>query len=108
MHPGWADTPGVEASLPDVPQDHRPGSAHPDQGADTLVWLLWADEPAQTSGNLWLDRRQRSTVHLPGTATTDEERRRLWAWVETAPAPREESPIGPSEFGAGGRWRGGE
>ena len=82
MHPGWADTPGVEASLPTFRKITGPALRTPNQGADTLVWLLWADEPAQTSGKLWLDRRQRSTVHLPGTATTDEERERLWSWVE--------------------------
>jgi dehydrogenase/reductase SDR family member 12 len=81
MHPGWADTPGVEASLPTFRRLTGPALRTPDQGADTLVWLLWADEPQQTSGKLWLDRRPRSTVHLPGTAATDEERRRLWAWV---------------------------
>ena len=84
MHPGWADTPGVEASLPTFRKITGPVLRTPDQGADTLVWLLWADEPAHTTARLWLDRRARSTVHVPGTGTTDEERQRLWAWVETA------------------------
>ncbi len=84
MHPGWADTPGVEASLPTFRKITGPALRTPDQGADTLVWLLWADEPARTTARLWLDRRPRSTVHFPGTGTTDGERRRLWAWVETA------------------------
>ena len=54
-HPGWADTPGVEASLPTFRKITGPALRTPNQGADTLVWLLWADEPAQTSGKLWLD-----------------------------------------------------
>ena len=35
-------------------------------------------------GKLWLDRRPRSTVHFPGTGTTDPERSRLWEWVAAA------------------------
>ncbi len=84
MHPGWADTPGVETSLPTFRKVTGPALRTPDQGADTLVWLLWADEPARTSGELWLDRRRRSTVHLPGTGTDDQERARLWEWVAAA------------------------
>lgn len=84
MHPGWADTPGVEKSLPTFRKVTGPALRSPDQGADTLVWLLWADEPGQVSGRLWLDRRERSTVHVPGTGTDDTERARLWAWVEAA------------------------
>jgi NAD(P)-dependent dehydrogenase (short-subunit alcohol dehydrogenase family) len=84
MHPGWADTPGVETSLPTFRKVTGPALRTPDQGADTLVWLLWADEPARTSGELWLDRRPRSTVHLPGTGTDDQERARLWEWVAAA------------------------
>lgn len=82
MHPGWADTPGVEKSLPTFRRLTGPALRTADQGADTLVWLLWADEAAQTSGTLWLDRRPRGTVHVPGTGTDDGERARLWAWVE--------------------------
>ncbi len=84
MHPGWADTPGVETSLPTFRKVTGPALRTPDQGADTLVWLLWADEPTRTSGRLWLDRRPRSTVHVPGTGTDDQERARLWAWVAAA------------------------
>lgn len=84
MHPGWADTPGVEKSLPTFRKLTGPALRSPDQGADTLVWLLWADEPAEVSGRLWLDRRPRSTVHFPGTSTTDPERARLWEWVAAA------------------------
>jgi len=92
MHPGWTDTPGVEASLPTFRKVTGPTLRTPDQGADTLVWLLWADAPAQVSGQLWLDRRPRSTVHIPGTGTDDAERARLWAWVEAATARTPKSP----------------
>ena len=84
LHPGWADTPGVEQGLPGFRKVTRPILRTPDQGADTLVWLLWADEPLTSSGDLWLDRRRRSTTRLPGTGTHDGERARLLQWVEEA------------------------
>jgi len=78
MHPGWADTPGVRSSLPRFYRATRPLLRSPDQGADTIVWLGAAAEPAETSGGFWHDRRRRPTHLLPGTRETEEERDRLW------------------------------
>ncbi|MCB0969614.1 MAG: SDR family NAD(P)-dependent oxidoreductase, partial [Ilumatobacter sp.] len=39
MHPGWADTPGVRASLPTFAKVVGPLLRTPEEGADTLVWL---------------------------------------------------------------------
>ena len=39
MHPGWADTPGVERSLPTFRRVVGPLLRSPEEGADTLVWL---------------------------------------------------------------------
>jgi dehydrogenase/reductase SDR family member 12 len=79
MHPGWADTPGVRSSLPRFYRATRPLLRSPHQGADTIVWLGAAAEPAETSGGFWHDRRRRPTHLLPGTRETEEERDRLWA-----------------------------
>jgi dehydrogenase/reductase SDR family member 12 len=79
MHPGWADTAGVRSSLPRFYRVTRPLLRSPDQGADTIVWLGAAAEPAETSGGFWHDRRRRPTHLLPGTRETEVERRRLWA-----------------------------
>ena len=79
MHPGWADTAGVRSSLPGFYRVTRPLLRSPDQGADTIVWLGAAAEPAETSGGFWHDRRRRPTHLLPGTRETEVERRRLWA-----------------------------
>ena len=46
MHPGWADTPGVRSSLPRFYRATRPLLRSPEQGADTIVWLGSAAEPA--------------------------------------------------------------
>jgi NAD(P)-dependent dehydrogenase (short-subunit alcohol dehydrogenase family) len=83
VHPGWADTPGVEASLPTFRRIVGPFLRTPEQGADTLVWLAADDgAPLATSGRFWLDRRPRSIHKLPTTRHTDtpERRAQLWAW----------------------------
>jgi NAD(P)-dependent dehydrogenase (short-subunit alcohol dehydrogenase family) len=79
MHPGWADTAGVQSSLPRFYRVTRPLLRSPAQGADTILWLGAAPEPADGSGGFWHDRRRRPTHLLPGTRETEAERRRLWA-----------------------------
>ena len=84
LHPGWADTPGVERALPRFHTVLGPLLRSADQGADTLVWLA-ADpgEPLDTTGRFWLDRRPRPIHRLPSTRRSDtpEARARLWDWV---------------------------
>jgi dehydrogenase/reductase SDR family member 12 len=79
MHPGWVDTPGVQASLPRFYRVTRPLLRTPEQGADTIVWLGAAEEPARSAGLFWHDRRPRPTHLLPRTRETQQERDRLWA-----------------------------
>jgi dehydrogenase/reductase SDR family protein 12 len=78
MHPGWVDTPGVSASLPRFYRASRPLLRSPEQGADTIVWLGAADEPARSSGGFWHDRRRRPTSLLPWTRSTTAEGLTLW------------------------------
>ncbi|MEO8693733.1 MAG: SDR family NAD(P)-dependent oxidoreductase [Acidimicrobiales bacterium] len=83
MHPGWADTPGIEASLPRFHRIVGPLLRTPEQGADTLVWLVADDgAPMTSTGKFWLDRRPRSLHKLAKTRRTDtpQQRSRLWAW----------------------------
>lgn len=82
MHPGWADTPGVAASLPTFRKLTGPLLRSVEQGADTVVWLAADDEALATSGRFWHDRRVRSIHKLPSTKRTDTPERRaaLWAW----------------------------
>lgn len=67
MHPGWADTPGVRDSLPRFHRVLGPALRTPEQGADTIVWLGAAAEPARSSGRFWHDRRPRPVHLLPST-----------------------------------------
>ena len=83
VHPGWADTPGVEASLPTFHRIVGPLLRTAAQGADTLTWLVAdAGPPLQTTGKFWLDRRPRPIHKLPTTRRTDTPQRRaqLWEW----------------------------
>lgn len=83
MHPGWAETPGVDASLPTFAKVMGPLLRTPEQGADTLVWLAADDAALESNGQFWLDRRTRSIHKLPTTNKTDtpERREQLWEWV---------------------------
>jgi NAD(P)-dependent dehydrogenase (short-subunit alcohol dehydrogenase family) len=78
MHPGWADTPGVADSLPGFDRLARPILRSPEQGADTIVWLVAAAPRSAGTGRFWHDRRVRRTYYLPWQHDDPEIRRRLW------------------------------
>jgi dehydrogenase/reductase SDR family protein 12 len=78
MHPGWADTPGIQTSLPRFRKLMRPLLRDADQAADTVVWLAGAPEVASRSGLFWHDRRPRPVHRLPWTRETPADRQRLW------------------------------
>lgn len=50
MHPGWAQTAGVERSLPTFNKLMKPLLRTAAQGADTMIWLAAADEPGDSTG----------------------------------------------------------
>jgi dehydrogenase/reductase SDR family member 12 len=82
MHPGWADTPGISTSLPRFYRASRPLLRTAEQGADTIVWLGAADEPAHSTGGFWHDRRRRPTSLVPWTRETAADRDALWRECE--------------------------
>ena len=82
-HPGWADTPGVQDSLPTFRRLTGPILRDAEGGADTTVWLT-AVEPAPTDGGLWHDRRLRPTSLTRRTRPTQEQRQRIWEWTRDA------------------------
>ncbi len=77
MHPGWADTPGVETSLPGFYRMTRSLLRSAREGADTAVWLAAATEAGQVTGKLWLDREQHPSHLFKWTRETASERSRL-------------------------------
>jgi dehydrogenase/reductase SDR family protein 12 len=80
MHPGWAETPAVQSSIPSFYKVTRRILRTPEQGADTLIWLLAG--PPQKSGLFWFDREPRSTHYLPWTREPQSARVALWDLVE--------------------------
>ena len=77
MHPGWADTPGVESALPAFRRLTRPLLRSPAEGADTVVWLAGATEAGKASGLFWLDREAHPTHLSARTRETPEDRAAL-------------------------------
>jgi dehydrogenase/reductase SDR family member 12 len=103
MYPGWSDTPGARSSPPRFYKLTRPLLRTPEQGADTIVWLGAATEPARSSGRFWHDRRRRPTHLLPWTKETGQERERLLAECgrlsglhDATPAASSSNPEGES------------
>ncbi len=81
MHPGWADTPGVQSALPGFRRITRRVLRTPAEGADTIIWLARAREAGLISGCLFLDREARPTHLKPGTVETPDERAALPDWL---------------------------
>jgi dehydrogenase/reductase SDR family protein 12 len=82
MHPGWADTPGIEASLPRFHTLVGPFLRTPAEGADTLLWLAAAPEATASTGLLWLDRRPRAFDRLRRTRVDRKQAAALWRACE--------------------------
>jgi len=82
MHPGWADTPGVETALPAFYRVTRKFLRTPEEGADTMVWLAASTEAGKVSGKLWLDREQHPSHISRRTRETAAEREELLQILE--------------------------
>ncbi len=93
MHPGWADTPGLEASLPGFANLVGGQLRTAAEGVDTMLWLAAAPEARAVSGRLLLDRRARPFDRIPSTRLSAGDRETLWREVvaltgEPDPTPR--------------------
>lgn len=82
MHPGWADTKGVENWMPVFRALTQLIIRTPEQGADTIVWLGAAPAVVETTGLFWHDRRPRPTTYPMGAGTDDmSARQEVWDHV---------------------------
>ena len=88
MHPGWADTPGVQSALPGFRSLTRHVLRTPQQGADTIVWLAAATEAGKMSGRLFLDRQPHTTHMLRSTRETGASREALLDYLAAVRADR--------------------
>ncbi|MEI7971702.1 MAG: SDR family NAD(P)-dependent oxidoreductase [Actinomycetota bacterium] len=84
MHPGWADTPGVQESIPGFRRVTAPILRSASEGADTIAWLAVVDPLPGASGTFWSDREVRPTHKTPQTRKRDTSgtRQALWALLE--------------------------
>lgn len=87
MHPGWADTPGVQSSLPTFHRLTGPILRSPQEGADTVAWLASDPEVARCTGLFWHDRRPRGTHRVPWTHESEADRQELWEACMLAGGP---------------------
>ena len=78
MHPGWADTPGVESALPKFWRITKKILRTPESGADTIVWLAACDKAVDRTGQFWFDRKPRSQHLLPRTRPAEGQEQALW------------------------------
>ncbi|XP_008430813.1 dehydrogenase/reductase SDR family member 12 [Poecilia reticulata] len=84
MHPGWADTPAVQSSMPSFHAKMQSKLRTEAMGADTVVWL--AVSPAAVklpSGQFFQDRKPVAT-HLPlaSSRSSPQEEEKLLAAME--------------------------
>jgi NAD(P)-dependent dehydrogenase (short-subunit alcohol dehydrogenase family) len=78
MHPGWARTPGLSASLPGFDRLMGPILRTPEEGIDTIIWLATAPRMSLEPGRLYLDRRPRPFDRVPSTRLRAADRVALW------------------------------
>ncbi len=84
MHPGWADTPAVQTSLPRFHRITEKILRTPAEGADTVVWLAASEPGGEASGRFFFDREERRTHLLPYTRESRSDRQELWCLCERA------------------------
>lgn len=86
-HPGWVRTAGLDAGLPGMAR-LGPLLRTPEQGADTIVWLVGEAlaRPQAPPPGFWHDRRRRGEYYRPGTGRSPVEAlsdgAALWSWCE--------------------------
>jgi NAD(P)-dependent dehydrogenase (short-subunit alcohol dehydrogenase family) len=78
MHPGWADTPALQASLPRFHWLTSRILRTAEEGADTMVWLAACERLRGDSGRFWFDRAAQATHLGPWSREPAGERGRMW------------------------------
>ena len=64
MYTGWADTPGVQSSMPGFYERTKNMLRNDYEGSDTIVWLACCTKPAvqEASGKFYFDREEAEYV----------------------------------------------
>ncbi|KAL5560261.1 hypothetical protein UlMin_036472 [Ulmus minor] len=69
MHPGWAETPGVNKTLPDFSKSFSGKLRTSEEGADTVLWLALLPKEKLVPGTFYFDRAE-APKHLIFAATS--------------------------------------
>lgn len=71
VHPGWADTPGVQSSLPSFYKSLKLRLRTPEQGADSILWCAAAKAAMNVSNGSFIEDRAVADEHVTwgGTAS---------------------------------------
>uniref|UniRef100_A0A668AN79 Dehydrogenase/reductase (SDR family) member 12 n=1 Tax=Myripristis murdjan TaxID=586833 RepID=A0A668AN79_9TELE len=65
MHPGWADTPAVQSSMPEFHAKMKNKLRTDTMGADTVVWLAVSAATTKQPSGLFFQDRKAVVTHLP-------------------------------------------
>ncbi|KAG7220329.1 hypothetical protein INR49_010163 [Caranx melampygus] len=87
MHPGWADTPAVQSSMPSFHAKMQSKLRTEAMGADTVVWLAVSPAAVKQPSGLFFQDRKAVATHLPlasSRSTPQEEEKLLTALEEFA------------------------
>ncbi|XP_034042657.1 dehydrogenase/reductase SDR family member 12 [Thalassophryne amazonica] len=84
MHPGWADTPAVQSSMPSFHARMQSRLRSETMGADTVVWLAVSAAAAKQPSGLFFQDRKAVPTHLPlaFSRSTPEEDHKLLTILE--------------------------
>lgn len=78
MHPGWADTPAVQMSMPDFHAKMKTRLRTVEEGADTIIWLAISEAAIKQQSGLFFQDRTAVSTHLP------------LAWTKSTPQQNEQ------------------
>jgi dehydrogenase/reductase SDR family member 12 len=81
MHPGWVNTKAVRLYMPKFYQFMKKRLRTPQQGADTIEFLL-RFYPALRSGSFWFDRKEQDPHPLIYTREKIVQKKELWEMVQ--------------------------
>lgn len=96
MHPGWADTSGVQKSMPLFRKFLKKRLRSAEEGADTLLWLATAED--YPNGQFWFDRKLQKTTIFKINQSSEKDEELLWNTCDsilrnfTGPLLKEKNP----------------
>ncbi|KAM4561457.1 dehydrogenase/reductase SDR family member 12 [Fundulus diaphanus] len=84
MHPGWADTPAVQSSMPSFHAKMQSKLRTEAMGADTVVWLAVSAAATQQPSGLFFQDRKPVATHLPlaSSRSSPQEEEKLLSTLE--------------------------